>query len=361
MRSINWITQTGLVLWLGISCPVATAWSAESEEFPAFQEVYDLIRTNASALNEKELNRAAVLGLLDQLKGQAGLTGRKSVRVYPANSVVRTNVFDGACGYLRLAGLQKSSPEDFRLALQTIQRTNDLKGLILDLRFTGGDDYQAAAMVANRFFATEQDLLRWGDSTFRSEAKSNAWVAPVAVLINQDTAEAAEALAGMLKQTHTAVIIGSTTAKRAHRFKEFSLAGGQRLQVAVSPVVLGNGERISQGIVPDILVSVPLEDEKQYFTDAFKLLAATKIDLGLMAPEDEEKPARSATNRVNRARINEAELVRMQKEGVRLDEETASLGARDAEQGKPQIQDPVLARAVDLLKGLAVVQKMRKS
>ncbi len=82
MRSINWIKQTGLVLWLGISCPVATAWSAESEEFPAFQEVYNLIRTNASALNEKELNRAAVLGLLDQLKGQAGLTGRKSVRVY---------------------------------------------------------------------------------------------------------------------------------------------------------------------------------------------------------------------------------------------------------------------------------------
>jgi hypothetical protein len=63
----------------------------------------------------------------------------------------------------------------------------------------------------------------------------------------------------------------------------------------------------------------------------------------------------SGTNRVaRRPRFNEAELVRERREGISEADMTA-LRERDPE--KPQVNDPALARALDLLKGLAVVRQ----
>ena len=60
------------------------------------------------------------------------------------------------------------------------------------------------------------------------------------------------------------------------------------------------------------------------------------------------------TNRnIRRPRFNEAELVRERREGATMD---ADDNAREAEPDKPVVHDPVLARALDLLKGLAVVR-----
>jgi hypothetical protein len=61
------------------------------------------------------------------------------------------------------------------------------------------------------------------------------------------------------------------------------------------------------------------------------------------------------TNRnVRRPRFNEAELVRERREGATLDADDTE---REAEPEKPVVHDPVLARALDLLKGLAVVRR----
>ena len=60
-----------------------------------------------------------------------------------------------------------------------------------------------------------------------------------------------------------------------------------------------------------------------------------------------------------RRRINEAELVRRQREGLNPDEDVPSAKARLNELVKPMVRDPALARALDLLKGLAVVKGYR--
>jgi hypothetical protein len=63
----------------------------------------------------------------------------------------------------------------------------------------------------------------------------------------------------------------------------------------------------------------------------------------------------NGTNRaVRRPRFNEAELVRERRDGVALD--TDASAEKEVEPDKPVVQDPVLARALDLLKGLAVVR-----
>jgi hypothetical protein len=63
------------------------------------------------------------------------------------------------------------------------------------------------------------------------------------------------------------------------------------------------------------------------------------------------------TNRFRR-RLNEAELVRMMREGQNIEQEP-TLGLKESDPSRPLVHDPALARAIDLLKGLSVVQQFR--
>jgi hypothetical protein len=56
-------------------------------------------------------------------------------------------------------------------------------------------------------------------------------------------------------------------------------------------------------------------------------------------------------------RFNEAELVREQREGADLEAEFGGSGPAPTESNIKLVRDPVLSRALDLLKGLAVIQK----
>lgn len=338
-------------------CPAPLA-----DEMPPFQEVYDLVRSNLAGATEEALNQAAVLGLLQQLPSRVLLLTNAAAADTPGAStnltlLSKTNVFDDAYGYLRIGRLEDGLPKGLDEALAGLTSTNPLKGLVLDLRFVGGQDYSVAAQVADRFIGTERPLLRWGSGEARSTAKTNHFAQPVAILVNAQTAGAAEALAAILRDTEVGLVIGARTAGQAGIFKDFTLRGGARLRVAIALVTAGENKPLpATGIVPDILVRVGREEEKQYFADAFKVIGRA----GGAA-----LPGRNSTNAVfaptNRpSRLNEAELVRMKREGLDPDNEDGPRPPRPAVPDKPVVNDPALARALDLLKGLAVVRQSRE-
>ena len=91
----------------------------------------------------------------------------------------------------------------------------------------------------------------------------------MAVVINGQTAGAAEALAAILRENEVALLIGSATAGQASMFKEFPLENGQRLRIATAPVRLGNG-KVLASLTPDIAVSVGADDDEKHFSDAPK-------------------------------------------------------------------------------------------
>ena len=105
----------------------------------------------------------------------------------------------------------------------------------------------------------------------------------------------------------------------------------------------------------DIEVQVSPEDEAAWYEDAYKALPKPARLASVVTNET----SLTATNRTARRRLNEAELVRMNKEGQSLDREPPFTNEPSRNLESPLVNDPSLARALDLLKGLAVVQQFR--
>jgi hypothetical protein len=330
---------------------------AEDAQAPEFKEVYDLIREHLAGMTEGQLNQAAVGALVSRLAPRVSLVTSAAAGGAPGEAplVSKSSVFDGDILYVRVGRVGDGLANAISAACSKPETTNKLKGVVLDLRYAGGDDYAAAAAAADLFVKKEQALLNWGNGMVRSKEKSDAIALPVAVLVNRQTAGAPEALAAALRETGAGLVLGGRTAGQAMVAQDFPLKNGDRLRIATVPIQLGDGTALSeQGLKPDIAVEVSPEDERGYYGDAFKSMEKTNLlaSGGLSLTNQAGGTNRTA----RRARFNEAELVRERREGVSEADLTA-LRVREPE--KPMVQDPALARALDLLRGLALVRQSR--
>ena len=326
-----------------------------------FEDVFNAVLTNLIGVTEKELNETAIEGFLTQLQPRVQLVTNdllaEGVVKGPFLSKVAT--YDSSVAYLRVGRVAEGLATEIAKAHADLKATNNIKGLVLDLRFAGGTDYAAAAAVADLFLNKEVSLLNWGADKARSTTKSNALTLPLSVLTNSKTAGAAEALAAVLRQNDIGLTIGGATAGQAEVFKELKMTNGLRLLIAMESVKLGDGQLLSKkGLAPDIAVSVSPEDEAAYWEDPFA--AATRAGTRSSASGSKFASTQPSPSNPNpRQRMNEAELVRMQKDGGDPDGSPGAAGRKPNDPLKLVVRDPVLARALDLLKGLAVVQKTR--
>lgn len=329
--------------------------AAATNDAPDFKEVYELLRANLAGTDEAALNRAAVQGLLNQLAPGALLLGEEEPGPSP-EPAIRTAVFDGAYGYLRVGQMRRGTDKQVSTAYQLLSSSNHLKGLVVDLRFAGGQDYAAAAGLADMFFAKEKPLLDFGNGMKNSTEKTNAFSLPLTILVNKQTTGAAEAFAGVLRHADIGLLLGTNTAGKATMGKEFTLNNGQHLWIATALVKLGDGKTFpATGLRPDIQVEVSPADERAYFEDAYKMLP----NANRLATTPTNQTNLSVTNRLPRHRPSEADLVRMHRDGELPDFDTPLPKTRETELPPRVIYDPALARAIDLLKGLSVVQQFR--
>ncbi len=326
---------------------------------PDFKEVYDLVRSHLGEESEADLNRAAVQGLLNQLHSKVWLDEGKTETNTASGGplLAKSTLYDGPIAYLRIGRVGEGLAGQISSAVKELKgTTNHLKGIVLDLRFADGHDYAAAAAVANLFTSREMPLLDWGNGYVRSTPKEDAISLPLAILVNQKTAAAAEAMAAVLRVDDRGVILGTDTAGEATVGKEFPLKNGQYLRIATSAIKLGDGSTLSaNGVKPDIQVSVKPEDEKAYFSDPFKELASTASLAGGANGNGTNKV--NGTNRMTRT--TEADLIRERKErpGMELEYSASAESARASEPEKPVVRDPVLGRALDLIKGISVIRQ----
>ena len=336
--------------------PMATKADIDTNATPDFKEIYDLVRSHLAGESESDLNRAAVQGLLNQLHAKVWVDvangGSGSAAGGPL--LTKSSLFEGPIACLKVGRVGDGLADKVNAALKDLKTTNQLKGVIFDLRYADGHDYAAAASVADLFASHEMPLLDWGNGFAHSTEKADAIKLPIAILVNQQTSAAAEALAAVLRESVHGIILGSNTAGEATVGKDYPLKNGQTLRIATAAVKLGGGEMLSaSGVKPDIHVSVRPEDEKAYFADPFKELSASTD------PNGGNGLVNGKTNGTNRVmHTTEADLIRERKErpGVDLEYSTPGASARESEPEKPVVRDPALGRALDLIKGISVLR-----
>ena len=358
MRRIREI-QLSFLLVLGVTTALADERAPDSRGLPPFQQFYNLVLKHLPGVTEADLNRAAVSGLLSQLENRVLLLSNAPPTALRSYSLPldKTAVFDRAFAYLRIKNFQTGLAPSFARAYDEMRSTNKLNGLVVDLRFADGSDYAEAAAVGDLFFPREHPLLKWGDSSRRSTVKTNSISLPVTLLVNHRTAGAAEALAALLREAEIGLIVGSPTAGHAQVFREYSLGDGHKVRIASGTIEVGDGHALSpNGIKPDIQVQVSEELEQGYLEDPYRVSTPGlgRIAAGI-SPAGSARTAAGALS--PRRKLTESILIRESQE--RDDPDLGEAAPTDESSPPALVQDPALARALDVLKGLALVRTRR--
>src|SRR4030095_10982147 len=104
-------------------------------------------------------DRAAVEGLISRLEPAATLVPKGAIEAPESGpGISRTNLFDSGIAYFRISRLTDSSPNDLQKVFQDLAGANQIRGVILDLRYAAGDDYGAATHVAGMFLTNQIPL-----------------------------------------------------------------------------------------------------------------------------------------------------------------------------------------------------------
>jgi hypothetical protein len=350
--------RTTLSIAFALCLSTRAAFAGAANDPPKFDEVYELLRSNLNNTSETELNSAAVRGLLSQLGPNAALLAPRAANADSSapRPLGEALLYDNSYVYFRVLNVESNLADELTTAWRDLAATNasKIKGVVLDLRFAGGCDFAAAAAAADCFLNSDQPLLQFGGQVARSTKKGNAITVPLAVLINPETSEAAEGVAAVLRETSTGLLLGGQTAGRASLFKDFPLSNGGKLRVAVGEIKLADGAVLTGGVKPDIAVEVKPAEEKFYWEHPWQTLAQSGATN--LTGANADLAAAASTNQAGYHRFNEAELVREQRDGADLEAEFTGR-ADQPDPGMKVLSDPALARALDLLKGLAVVRK----
>lgn len=125
-------------------------------------------------------------------------------------------VTDGI-GYVRHSDFTEGSYEEMRAAIERLRSQGELKGLVLDYRSNGGGIMQEAVRILSMFVPKGTEVVstkgRTDDSKqiYRTDKEPIFPDLPLAVLVNGNSASAAEIVSGALQDLDRAVLIGQRT------------------------------------------------------------------------------------------------------------------------------------------------------
>jgi carboxyl-terminal processing protease len=189
--------------------------------------------------------------------------------VIKVESVRNVRVLPGGVGYLQITEFSRPSGEEFGKALEKLQAAG-MTSLVLDLRNNPGGLLTAAVDVAERFFEKNELVVytqgrKAGDrEERRASGKRAPLKLPVAVLINSGSASAAEIVAGALKDTGRAVIVGERSFGKGSVQSIIPLGNGQGLRLTTARYYTPAGVSIHEvGVAPQVeVIMSPAEDEQ---------------------------------------------------------------------------------------------------
>jgi len=243
---------------------------------------------------------------VDKLRGEPGTkvnltVGREGApeplqfeverEVIKVPSVRAAKVLDGdgpRIGYVRVTQFSEPTGKEFAKALADLEKQG-IDALVLDLRFNPGGLLSSAVEVAGEFLPGGA-LVAYTEG--RSASAERRYLAPgkgrkprgypVAVLVNGSSASGAEIVAGALKDSGRALLVGETTFGKGSVQSVVSLPDGSAVRMTTAKYFTPGEQPIHEkGVAPHVRAPMTADEEAQ--------LLALRRQEDLPAGSDREK------------------------------------------------------------------------
>jgi carboxyl-terminal processing protease len=172
-------------------------------------------------------------------------------------------------GYARITQFNAPTAEELAKKLDELEKKG-MQALVLDLRFNPGGLLSSAVDVAGMFLPPATVVATTEGRVASQTRKYTANPAlrrranfPVAVLINNGSASGSEIVAGALKDTNRAILVGETTFGKGSVQSIMQLPDGSALRLTTAKYYTPSHQVIHEhGVSPTILATMSLEQER---------------------------------------------------------------------------------------------------
>ena len=183
--------------------------------------------------------------------------------------------------YVRLHNFTKDSAERFQ---NEYKKYNNLKGIIIDLRFNPGGLLDESIAMASLFLEKKAKIV-----TLKSKIQSQIFISnshditdklPMVLIINSESASGSELFTAALQDHKRALVIGTQSFGKGSVQNTFKLSNGDLLKITTALYYTPNDSTIQDyGIIPDIIVEDKQQNQQSY---RYNVICNEKLDLQLM-------------------------------------------------------------------------------
>ena len=188
-----------------------------------------------------------------------------------SSTVIKSKDASRNIGYIKLNTFSRLSFEEFEEELMKLEKDSSISSLIIDLRSNSGGYVTSAANIASLFLEkdkviysleSQEDLKVVKDETKESRSYE------IVILVNSQTASAAEILTAALHDSYGAKIVGEKTYGKG-KVQNVKSYDNKIVKYTAAKWIRPNGECVdSVGIEPDYEVSIDYKNgtfyDKQY-------------------------------------------------------------------------------------------------
>jgi carboxyl-terminal processing protease len=180
----------------------------------------------------------------------------------PPETVFPENIGVPGVLAIKITGFNKGTSDQFSAAVGTAMSAAPPQGLLLDLRGNRGGVLRQAVLVADSLMPAGPIAMASGrdpdaDQLFTAEGSDITGGAKIVVLVDGQTASAAEILSAALSDNRRAVVVGSETLGKGLVQTVTSLPDGGELYVTWSRVLAPLGWPLQTlGVMPQVCTSL---------------------------------------------------------------------------------------------------------
>lgn len=199
------------------------------------------------------------------LKGAAGSKVRLGLRRYgqakpvqvnitrgeiPTKSVTAAYMLDEQTGYIRIKNFADNTYPEFLIALADLTNKG-FDRLVIDLRDNTGGWLQSSVMLANEFLPKGRLIVytqgrKSPRQDYRSDGKGAYQKIPLVVLINEESASAAEIFAGAMQDNDRATIVGRRSFGKGLVQQPIPFSDGSMIRLTIARYYTPSGRCIQK-------------------------------------------------------------------------------------------------------------------